>query len=227
MTTHHPHIASHLTRRELGGLSVGAAALLTGLQATPALAQLKPPEEGIDYIKLDKPAATDGVKGKIEVVEFFWYHCPHCHRFEPTLQAWLKKLPKDVHFRRMHVAFRADFVLDQQLFYTLEAMGKVEQMHAKVFAAIHVEKLDLTSREKIIDWVSKQGIDKTKFTQIYDSFAIGSKATRATQLQNAYNVTGVPALGIAGQFYTDGSLAQSMERALQVTDHLISTQRKK
>jgi thiol:disulfide interchange protein DsbA len=197
------------------------------LQATPALAQLKPPEEGIDYIKLDKPAATDGVKGKIEVVEFFWYHCPHCHRFEPTLQAWLKKLPKDVHFRRMHVAFRADFVLDQQLFYTLEAMGKVEQMHAKVFAAIHVEKLDLTSREKIIDWVSKQGIDKTKFTQIYDSFAIGSKATRATQLQNAYNVTGVPALGIAGQFYTDGSLAQSMERALQVTDHLISTQRKK
>jgi thiol:disulfide interchange protein DsbA len=227
MTTHHPHIASHLTRRELGGLSVGAAALLTGLQATPALAQLKPPEEGIDYIKLDKPAATDGVKGKIEVVEFFWYHCPHCHRFEPTLQAWLKKLPKDVHFRRMHVAFRADFVLDQQLFYTLEAMGKVEQLHAKVFAAIHVEKLDLTSREKIIDWVSKQGIDKTKFTQIYDSFAIGSKATRATQLQNAYNVTGVPALGIAGQFYTDGSLAQSMERALQVTDHLISTQRKK
>ena len=227
MTTHNLHIASHLTRRELGGLSVGAAALLTGLQATPVLAQLKPPEEGIDYIKLYKPAATDGVKGKIEVVEFFWYHCPHCHRFEPTLQAWLKKLPKDVHFRRVHVAFRADFVLDQQLFYTLEAMGKIEQMHAKVFAAIHVEKLDLTSREKIIDWVGKQGVDKIKFTQIYDSFAIGSKATRATQLQNAYNVTGVPALGIAGQFYTDGSLAQSMERALQVTDYLISTQRKK
>ena len=215
------------TRRDLGVLSVGAATLLTGLQATPVLAQKKPPEEGIDYIKLDKPAATDGVKGKIEVVEFFWYHCPHCNRFEPTLQAWLKKLPKDVHFRRVHVAFRADFVLDQQLFYALEAMGKVEQMHARVFAAIHAEHLDLTSREKIIDWVSKQGIDKVKFTQIYDSFAIGSKATRATQLQNAYNVTGVPALGIAGQFYTDGSLAQSMERALQVTDYLIATQRKK
>ena len=215
------------TRRELGGLSVGATALLTGLQATPTLAQLKPPEEGIDYIKLDKPAATDGVKGKIEVVEFFWYHCPHCNRFEPTLQAWLKKLPKDVHFRRVHVAFRADFVLDQQLFYALEAMGKVEQMHARVFAAIHAEHLDLSSREKIIDWVAKQGIDKVKFTQIYDSFAIGSKATRATQLQNAYNVTGVPALGVAGQFYTDGALAQSMERALQVTDYLIATQRKK
>ncbi len=215
------------TRRDLGGLSVGAAALLSGLQTLPAMAQAKPPEEGLDYIKLGKPAATDGVKSKIEVVEFFWYHCPHCHRFEPTLQAWLKKLPKDVHFRRVHVAFRADFVLDQQLFYALEAMGKVEQMHSKVFAAIHVEKLDLTSREKIIDWVGKQDVDKAKFTQIYDSFAIGSKATRATQLQNAYNVTGVPALGIAGQFYTDGSLAQSMERALQVADYLIGTQRKK
>lgn len=215
------------TRRELGGLSVGAAALLTSLQTMPALAQLKPPQEGIDYLKLDKPASTDGVKGKIEIVEFFWYHCPHCHRFEPTLQAWLKKLPKDVHFRRVHVAFRADFVLDQQLFYTLEAMGKIEQMHARVFTAIHAEKLDLTSREKIIDWVVKQGIDKTKFSEIYDSFAIGSKATRATQLQNAYNVTGVPALGIAGQFYTDGSLAQSMERALQITDYLVGTLRKK
>lgn len=215
------------TRRELGGLSVGAAALVTSLQTMPALAQLKPPQEGIDYLKLDKPASTDGVKGKIEIVEFFWYHCPHCHRFEPTLQAWLKKLPKDVHFRRVHVAFRADFVLDQQLFYTLEAMGKIEQMHARVFAAIHAEKLDLTSREKIIDWVVKQGIDKTKFSEIYDSFAIGSKATRATQLQNAYNVTGVPALGIAGQFYTDGSLAQSMERALQITDYLVGTLRKK
>lgn len=215
------------TRRELGGLSVGAAALLTSLQTMPALAQLKPPQEGIDYLKLDKPASTDGVKGKIEIVEFFWYHCPHCHRFEPTLQAWLKKLPKDVHFRRVPVAFRADFVRDQQLFYTLEAMGKIEQMHARVFTAIHAEKLDLTSREKIIDWVVKQGIDKTKFSEIYDSFAIGSKATRATQLQNAYNVTGVPALGIAGQFYTDGSLAQSMERALQITDYLVGTLRKK
>ena len=215
------------TRRKLGSLSVGTAALLTGLQAMPVLAQLKPPQEGIDYIKLDKPAATDGVKGKIEIVEFFWYHCPHCYRFEPTLQAWLKKLPKDVHFRRAHVAFRADFVLDQQLFYTLEAMGKIEQMHARVFSAIHAEKLDLSSRDKIIDWVAKQGIDKTKFSEIYDSFAIGSKATRATQLQNAYNVTGVPALGIAGQFYTDGSLAQNMERALQITDYLVGTLRKK
>ncbi len=218
---------SDISRRQLGALSVGAAALLAGLQATPSLAQKKPPEEGTDYIKLDKPAMTEGMPGKIEVVEFFWYHCPHCNHFEPTLQTWIKKLPKDVNFRRVHVAFRPDFVLDQQLFYTLEAMGQVEKMHSKVFAAIHAEKLDLSSRDTIINWVTKQGLDKVKFTQIYDSFAIGSKATRATQLQNAYNVTGVPALGVAGQFYTDGSLAQSMDRALQIVDYLVATQRKK
>ncbi|MDI9335213.1 MAG: thiol:disulfide interchange protein DsbA/DsbL [Cytophagales bacterium] len=216
-----------LSRRELGGLSIGAMALLAGVRSAPSLAQGKPPEEGIDYNQLAKPAPTEGVKGKIEVVEFFWYHCPHCHHFEPALQVWLKKLPKDVHFRRVHVAFRPDFVLDQKLFYTLEAMGKVEQLHSKVFAAIHTEKLDLSSREKIIDWATKQGLDKAKFTKIYDSFAIGSKATRATQLQDAYNVTGVPALGIAGQFYTDGAMAQSMARALQITDYLIAVQRKK
>ncbi len=216
-----------LTRRDLGGLSIGAAALLTGLQAMPSWAQGKPPEEGLDYIKLDKPAPTDGVKGKIEVVEFFWYHCPHCNHFEPALEAWLKKLPKDVHFKRVPVAFRPSFVPDQQLFYALESMGLLEKLHKLAFAAIHAEKLNLDSREQIIEWVAKQGVDKAKFVAVYDGFAVGSKTTRATQLQTAYNVSGVPALGIAGQFYTDGATAQSMTRALQVTDFLIASLRKK
>lgn len=217
----------HLSRRQLGALSMSAAALLAGLQTTTSMAQGKPPEEGLDYIKLDKPAPTDGVKGKIEVVEFFWYHCPHCNHFEPALEAWLKKLPKDVSFKRVPVAFRPNFVPDQQLFYTLEAMGLLEKLHKLVFAAIHAEKLNLDTREQIIEWVAKQGVDKAKFVAIYDGFAVGSKTTRATQLQTAYNVSGVPALGIAGQFYTDGATAQSMTRALQVTDYLIASLRKK
>jgi thiol:disulfide interchange protein DsbA len=215
------------TRREIASLSAGGLALLTGLQTMPAMAQRKPPEEGLDYVKLDKPAPTENVKGKIEVVEFFWYHCPHCNHFEPTLEAWLKKLPKDVHFKRVPVAFRPSFVPDQQLFYALEAMGKLEQLHARVFAAIHTERLGLDTREQIIEWVAKQGVDKAKFTQYFDSPSIVSKATQATKLQTAYNVSGVPALGIAGQYYTDGALAQSMERALQVTDYFIATLRKK
>lgn len=218
---------SNFSRREFAALSTGAAALLAGLQATPSMAQGKPPEEGLDYVKLDKPAATDGVKGKIEVVEFFWYHCPHCNRFEPTLEAWVKKLPKDVHFKRVPVAFRPNFVPDQQLFYALEAMGKLGQLHAQVFLAIHSENLNLDNREQIIAWVAKQGVNQADFTKHFDSFAVGSKATRATQLQTAYNVSGVPALGVAGQFYTDGSLAQSMGRALQIVDYHIANLRKK
>ncbi|MEY4294836.1 MAG: hypothetical protein RLY82_524 [Pseudomonadota bacterium] len=218
---------SHISRRDLGSLSIGAAAILAGLQAMSSMAQGKPPEEGLDYIKLDKPAATEAPKGKIEVVEFFWYHCPHCNHFEPALQAWLKKLPKDVHFKRVPVAFRPNFVPDQQLFYTLEAMGKLDAMHTKVFHAIHTEKLNLDDRAAIISWAAAQGLDKAKFTETFDGFAVGSKAQRATQLQTAYNVSGVPALGVAGKFYTDGATAQSMTRALQIVDSLIAQQRKK
>jgi thiol:disulfide interchange protein DsbA len=103
-------------------------------------------------------------------------------------------------------------------------------LHQKVFYAIHVEKLDLSQRAGILAWVGKQavkGLDINQFTQTFDSFAVASKATRATQLQTSYKVTGVPSIGIAGQFYTDGALAQSMDRALQVTNYLLGTQRKK
>ena len=184
------------------------------------------PQESVDYLKLDKPAVVEATGGKIEVVEFFWYNCPHCNHFEPALQAWVKKLPKDVHFRRVPVAFRAEFVPQQHLFYTLEAMDKVEALHAKVFKAIHEEKLNLSTRDAIIDWVVKQGLDKAKFTTTYDSFVVSSKATRGTQLQQAYNVSGVPALGINGKFYTDGANAGNMERALRVVDFLLEGERK-
>ncbi|MCF8210995.1 MAG: DsbA family protein, partial [Rhodoferax sp.] len=101
----------------------------------------------------------------------------------------------------------------------------VEKLHAKVFAAIHVEKQKLDKGDAIIDWVVKQGVDKAKFEGQYNSFSIATKASRATQLQNAYKVEGVPALGIAGRFYTDGSMAGSMDRALRITEALIADAR--
>jgi protein dithiol oxidoreductase (disulfide-forming) len=218
-----------LTRRDLGALSMASALAGLGLPAA-TLAQGKPPEEGLDFVKLDKPAPTEAAKGKIEVVEFFWYNCPHCNSFEPRLKAWLATVPKDVHFRRQPVAFRPEFVPQQHLYFTLEALGLIDALHQKIFYAIHVDKLDLSQRAGILAWVGKQavkGLDINKFTQTFDSFAVASKATRATQLQTSYKVTGVPSIGIAGRFYTDGALAQSMDRALQVTNYLLGTQRKK
>jgi protein dithiol oxidoreductase (disulfide-forming) len=211
-----------MLRRDFSlGLAATAGALQTAYAQAPRGFQ-----EGKDYISLEKRAPTDATSGKVEVVEFFWYNCPHCNAFEPMLEAWIKRAPKDVTVRRVPIAFRDDFVPQQRLFYTLEAMGKVDELHTKVFYAIHVEKQTLNNQANIGAWLEKQGVDKTKFDTLYNSFSVSSKAQKATQLQNQFQVDGVPALGIAGRFYTSGSLAQTMERALVVTDYLIAEVRK-
>jgi thiol:disulfide interchange protein DsbA len=206
-----------------GVLAAGALALpaAQAQSTTQAQVQGRKPQAGTDYLVLDKPAAVEAPAGKIEVVEFFWYNCPHCNAFEPMFEAWAKRVPKDVVVRRVPVAFRSDFEPQQRLYYVLEAMGLVDKLHAKVFLAIHVEKQRLDRTEAIADWVAKQGVDKAKFMEQFNSFSVASKAARAAQLQNAYKVEGVPALGVGGRFYTDGTYAKSMERALQVTESLV------
>lgn len=191
-----------------------------GWTTSEVQAQVRKLEEGTDFLALPKLVAVEAPKGKIEVIEFFWYNCPHCNAFEPALEAWIKRLPKDVLFKRIPVAFDDSFVPQQRLFYVLEAMNKVDEMQAKVFKAIHTERQDLKTQDKIANWVEKQGINKAKFLDLYNSFSVSTKASKAAQIQDAYKVSGVPALGIAGRFYTDGSLAGSMEKALYVTDYL-------
>jgi thiol:disulfide interchange protein DsbA len=180
---------------------------------------------GKDYLPLERPVATEAGTGKIELIEFFWYSCPHCNAFEPTFAQWIKTAPKDVVVRRVPVAFREDFAPQQRLFFALEAMNLLESLHAKVFAAIHVEKQALNTETAIADWVAKQGVDKAKFSETYKSFGVASKLKRAVQLQNDYKVEGVPSFGIAGRFYTDGSIAGSMERAIKVAESLIAQSR--
>jgi len=212
-----------MKRREF---SMGAAA--AALAGVPSLssAQAFKPREGKDYIVLDKRVPVETAAGKVEVIEFFWYSFPHCNAFEPAFDAWVKAAPKDVSVRRVPVAFRDDFAPQQRLFYTLEAMNKLDELHRKVFQAVHVERQALNRDETILAWAEKQGLDKAKFAEVYKSFGVASKLRRAVQLQEAFKVEGVPSLGIAGRFYTDGSLAGSMERALQVTDYLIAEARK-
>ncbi|MES2937072.1 MAG: thiol:disulfide interchange protein DsbA/DsbL [Pseudomonadota bacterium] len=214
-----------MNRREF---SQGAACLLAatalGLPQL-ALAQRKP-DEGKDFRRLDKRAPIEAPPGKIEVVEFFWYSCPHCNAFEPRLVSWIKRQPADVVVRRVPVAFREDFVPQQRLFYTLEAMGKLDELHAKVFEAIHVKREATANETAILAFAERNGLDKAKFQEMYNSFGIANKARRAAQLQDAYKVEGVPALGVAGAYYTDGEAAGNMDRALQVVDYLVSEARK-
>lgn len=210
-----------MKRRDFS-LACGAAAAGCALVPAVALAQNKGPQAGADYLVLDQRAGVEAPAGKIEVIEFFWYSCPHCSAFEPTFDAWSKRVPKDVMVRRVPIAFRDDFAPQQRLFYALEAMGLLDQLHRKVFAAIHVEKQNLAKGDAIVDWVVKQGVDKVKFLANFNSFSISTKVSRATQLQNAYRVEGVPAMGVDGRFYTDGDKAKSMERALQVVEFLVA-----
>jgi protein dithiol oxidoreductase (disulfide-forming) len=208
-----------MLRRELiQTASAFSAVSLAGL----AQAQGAGFQEGSDFVALEKRVPTEAQAGRVEVIEFFWYSCPHCNAFEPRLEQWIAGLPKDVVLRRVPVAFRDEFVPQQRLFYTLEALNKVKELHGKVFQAIHVEKRKLDTQASIGEWIAKQGVNRAKFDELYNSFAVQTKARRATQLQNDYRVSGVPALGIAGRFYTDGSLSQSMERALTITNWLIA-----
>lgn len=213
-----------MKRREFSLASLSAAASIGGLGlSTPAFAQ--GPAKfvvGKDFMKLDRAVPTETEAGKVEVIEFFWYSCPHCSAFEPTFAQWVKNAPKDVVVRRVPVAFREDFAPQQRLYFSLEAMGLLDKIHGKVFQAIHVERLPLSTDASILAWVEKQGVDKNKFADTAKSFGVASKLKRAVQLQNDFKIEGVPSLGIAGKYYTDGTLSGSMERALQVTESLLA-----
>ncbi len=210
-------------KRRLFSTSVLAAA--TWLSTSVAWAQAALFKSGKDYLTLQRPLPTDAGNGKIEVLEFFWYSCPHCNAFEPAFAQWAKAAPKDVVVRRIPVAFREDFAPQQRLYFTLEALNLLDTMHDRVFAAIHVQKQLLNSDASVLAWAEKQGVDKAKFSETFKSFGVASKLKRAVQLQNEFKVEGVPSLGVAGRYYIDGTLAGSMDRALKVAESLINQTR--
>ena len=204
---------------------------LTALSAVAAstlphtvLAQGAAPKAGKDYVKLEKPVASDAPEGKVEVIEFFWYSCGHCNEFEPVFANWLKSgASKNVAARRVPVAFNASFMPQQKLYYALEGMGKVDELHARVFRAIHVERQKLATDAAVMEWMAKQpGVDQAKFKEIYNSFTVSNQVRRATQLQEAYGVEGVPSMGVAGRYYTDGTHAGSMPAVLNVVTYLVN-----
>ena len=211
-----------MKRRLFSSIVVTASAWLS---APAAWAQAALFKSGKDFQTLERPVATETNGGKIELIEFFWYSCPHCNAFEPNFAQWVKNAPKDVVVRRIPVSFRDDFAPQQRLFFTIEAMNLMDSLHPKVFTAIHVEKLLLNTDASVLAWAEKQGVDKAKFNETYKSFSVATKLKRAVQLQNDFKVEGVPSLGVAGRYYIDGTLAGSMDRALKVAESLIAQTR--
>lgn len=210
-----------ITRREFT-LTAAAATLAVG---PGARAQGAVPAEGRDYVRLNTPVVVPG-GGKIEVIEFFSYGCPHCYSFEPALEQWVKRLPGDVAFRRVPAAFNPTFEGYAKLFFGLEAAGQLEALHKRVFVAIHVQRQRLDKESEIAAFVSANGGDGAKVLEAMKSFGVATKLRQAKQSFEGYKIDGVPTLGIQGRWFTSGSLTGSNDKALVVADYLIQQARK-
>ena len=205
-----------------------SAALACTAALAPAASRAQgDPVEGRNYVRLSQPMPVSAAAGKIEVIDFFWYGCPHCAAFEPELDAWAKRLPEHVAFSRVPVAFRAEpFTTHQRIFYALEALGLVEAMHRRVFYAVHVERLALDKPTEIAGYMAKHGVDPAQFSEAFSSFTTQSKLRRANLLVDGYKIDGVPAIGVHGRYYTSGTMAGGNERSLAVADFLVGKLRK-
>jgi protein dithiol oxidoreductase (disulfide-forming) len=188
-------------------------------------------KEGKQY-KVLSPERPVEAKDKIEVTEFFWYGCGHCFNLEPILGKWLKTMPKDVSFRRIPAVFPGKdgrpgaWAPLAQLYYALEAMGLLEKMHGEVFDAVHIDRVNLNDPKVLADWLAAKGVDRQKFSDTMNSFAVQSKVTRAQQLSVQYGFDGVPSIFVNGRYGLNNGEAGSHEDITAVLDQLIDKARK-
>lgn len=176
-------------------------------------------DEGIDYKTLSQPQPTE-TGDRIEVLELFWYGCPHCYHLEPKLKSWLEAKPDYVEFRRMPAVLGRGWVNHGRVFYAAELMGVLDQVHEPFFKALHDEKRRLDDARSIADWMAEQGVDREAFLNAYRSFVVDMKVRRATQYGRRMGLEGVPAFVVNGKYTTSPTRTASVERALQVVAHL-------
>ncbi len=211
----------HHRRRTVTALA--AIALLPAIRH--AFAQGQPPAAPFRVVQ--PPHPVDGAK--IEVLEFFQYGCPHCYSFSPDLESWRKK-QTDIDYKRVHINWNNETLPHTKLYYTLEQMGRIADVHDKVFAAIHTNKKKLLDTNEIADLMAANGIDRKKWLDSFNSFSVATSANRATQTWRAYRIDGTPAVAVDGKFITAPSMVGSREATLTVMDSLLKrarTERKK
>jgi thiol:disulfide interchange protein DsbA len=212
--------------------SLRFALLAASLVVSTAFASPADPKSGVEYVTLAQPQAVQAAGKKVEVIEFFMYHCPHCNALEPQFEQWVKKQGDNIVLRRVHIPSQGASDPEAHLYLTLEALGKVEQMHAKVFKAMHVDRVRLTKDDTIIDWVSKNGIDRATFLNAWNSFGVMTKLRQLNKIVESYKVDGAPTIVIDGKYQTSPALvynsvktsneAQLFPATLQVMDALVA-----
>ena len=177
------------------------------------------------YSELKPPQPVEN-NGKIQVIEFFWYGCPHCYSLEPYVEAWLKKLPPDVEFHRVPAVFNSRWGHDAAIFYTLEAMGLLEKLHRPLFDAIHKANLRTDNEAAFSEWLQKNGADPKKFMETMKSFGVQSKVKRAVQQTVAYKIDGTPAMAVAGRYTVSADQGRTQQGLLQTVDGVVALVRK-
>jgi thiol:disulfide interchange protein DsbA len=178
------------------------------------------------YGEVSPPQPVEAANGKIEVVEFFWYGCPHCYNLEPYIEAWLKKLPPDVEFRRIPAVFNQRWAHDAAIYYTLETMGVLDKLHRPLFDAIHKDQLRTDSETAMSEWLQKHGVEPKKFMDTLKSFGVQSKTRRAMQQTVAYKIDGTPAMAVQGRYTVSADQGRSQQGMLQAVDQLVAMARK-
>jgi thiol:disulfide interchange protein DsbA len=183
--------------------------------------------EGIEYQRVVPEQPTTVAKGKIEVVELFWYGCPHCYRLEPTLKKWLKNKPANVVFFRIPATFNKLWNIHAQAYITASIMGVVEKTHQAFFDSIHKLKKRLDTPQKIADFYASHGVDRKQFLSVFNSFAVKAKLARYRNLMEAYGAKSVPTIVINGKYRTTATMAGGTHEALiRVINYLVAMESK-
>ncbi|MGQ0522584.1 MAG: thiol:disulfide interchange protein DsbA/DsbL [Betaproteobacteria bacterium] len=172
----------------------------------------------VDY-RLIEPQPVAGAR--IEVIDFFWYGCPHCYTFQPALEEWIKRMPPDVVLRRIPAVLRDNWAPHARIFYTLEALGELDRLHQAVYHGYHVQELHMSKPEVMLQWAQRHGIDGRRWTEAYGSAAVAQKVERAKELTADYNVQGTPSLVVDGRYLTSPAMARSEQRMIPILEELI------
>ncbi len=191
------------------------------LLALPVFAEFK---EGTEYQLLATPQPTSS-GDKIEVLELFWYGCPHCYHLEADLNVWLKHKPDDVAFVRVPAVLGPPWELLARGYYTADLLGVLDKIHEPLFDRIHKERKPISNASELKAFFLEQGIPEADFDKTFNSFAVITKTNRAKEARNMYGLTGVPTIVVNGKYRTTATLAGSNEKMLQVVDFLVAKER--
>ena len=197
----------------------------SGTAASQQSVELQRPIRAEIEYRVIKPQPLS-VSSGIEVIDFFWYGCPHCYNLQPALERWISRKPADVTLRRIPVVLRDSWAPHARIYYTLEALGEVERLHQRVYYSYHVEELAMSKPEVMSDWAVRNGIARERWDEAYNSAAVQRKVEEAARLSRAYSVAGTPSLVVNGRYLTSSSMSESMNGLIAILDGLIDKMRR-